>query len=499
MNEFFLSMRGVSKRYTGVQALDSVDFDIRYGEVHCLAGENGSGKSTLIKIISGVVQPEPGAHIEIDGDPFSGFHSIDTIRYGVEVIYQDLSLFPNMTVAQNIAIGQLTAEKRRVVRARSEREIAEKAIARVGVSLPLDEPVGELSMGDQQLVAICRALTSNVRLLIMDEPTTALTRTEVSGLFSVVEGMRSQGIASLFVSHKLDEVFEIAERVTVLRDGKKIGTYPAGELDDTKLTFLMTGTNVEYHPYAGAVSGTETQPVLEIRNLSKKHNFADVSFTVNPGDVLGITGLLGSGRTELALSLFGMNRPDSGTVLLDGKRLNVRSAPVAAAAGIAYVPENRLIQGLVMPQSVGKNIVMNTVRRLLDRFGLIDRNRYRDEVDRWIRELGVKVPSPEAAVRTLSGGNQQKVVLAKWISTNPRVLILDGPTVGIDVAAKSAIHTIIRGLAERGIGIIIISDEVAEVYGNCNRILVMHRGRIIREFDVAHSTMAEIAEAGTGI
>lgn len=494
MSEFFLSMHGVSKRYTGVQALASVDFDIRYGEVHCLTGENGSGKSTLIKIISGVVQPEPGAHIEIDGDTLSGFSSIDSIRHGVEVIYQDLSLFPNMTVAENIAIGQLTAEKKRFVQTVDERVIAEKAMKRIGVKLPLEETVGDLSMGDQQLVAICRALTSNVRLLIMDEPTTALTRTEVAGLFRVVEGLRSQGISALFISHKLDEVFEIAERVTVLRDGKKIGTYPASELDSDKLTFLMTGTNVNYTPYRNEYTDDERlRPVLEVSGLTKRNNYADVSFSLFPGDVLGITGLLGSGRTELALSLFGMNPSDSGTVYLNGEEYPAKTTPRAVAAGVAYVPENRLIQGLVMPQSVAKNVVMSTIRRILGRFGLIDRERMDEEVAKWISDLGVKVPSPESAVRTLSGGNQQKVVLAKWISTNPRVLILDGPTVGIDVAAKSAIHQIIRSLAERGIGIIIISDEVEEVYGNCNRILVMHRGRIVREFDVSQTTTAEIA------
>ena len=493
MSDLFLDMKSVSKRYTGVQALDGVDFDIRTGEIHCLAGENGSGKSTLIKIISGVVQPERGSEIVIGGQPISHQSSIAAMRLGVEVIYQDLSLFPNMTVAQNIALNEVIETKRPLVARRREREIAGAAMARVGVAIPTDELVGDLSMADQQLVAICRALTSDVKLLIMDEPTTALTRREVQGLFRVVKELKSQDIASLFVSHKLGEIFEIAERVSVLRDGKKVGTYPAGELDDAKLSYLMTGQTVEYTPYT--FHRSERGPLLEVRNLSKRNNYADVSFSLHPGEILGITGLLGSGRTELALSLFGMNRPDSGQVLLAGKPLRLRSAGGSVRAGIAYVPENRLVQGLVMPQSVGRNIVVTTVRRLLDRLRLIDRQKFQDTVEEWIKWLNIRVPSPESPVRTLSGGNQQRVVLAKWMATVPRVLILDGPTVGIDVAAKSAIHSFIQDLAETGVGVIIISDEVQEVHGNCNRILLMHRGRIRAEYDVTQTTAAEIQEA----
>ena len=317
MNDYFLVMRNVSKRYTGVQALDSVDFDIRSGEIHCLAGENGSGKSTLIKIISGVVQPESGASIEVDGHAVAHMDSIGSMRFGVEVIYQDLSLFPNMSVAENIALNQITEQKRRVVTTGAERAIAQRAMERVGVDVPLGERVGDLSMADQQLVAICRALTSDVRLLIMDEPTTALTRKEVQGLFRVVRELKSQNIASLFISHKLDEVFEIAERVTVLRDGEKIGTFPAEELDNDRLSVLMTGQRLEYTPYRFE-PGDKT-PLLSVSDLSKRDNFADITFDLYPGEILGITGLLGSGRTELALALFGMNRPDAGTIHLDGE------------------------------------------------------------------------------------------------------------------------------------------------------------------------------------
>ncbi len=486
----YLELRNISKRYTGVQALDGVNFDISAGEVHCLAGENGSGKSTLIKIISGVEKPEIGSEIRINGSLISHQSSIEAMRLGIEVIYQDLSLFPNMTAAENIALNELTGTGRRLVTKKQEREISRAAMARVGVSIPLDIPVGDLSMGDQQLVAICRALTSDIRLLIMDEPTTALTSKEVKGLFGVVKELKEQGIASMFVSHKLCEMFQISERVSVLRDGKMVGTYASRDLDEPKLSFLMTGQRLEYQPFD--FDSSNKQPLLEVKGLSRKNHFADVSFNLYPGEILGLTGLLGSGRTELALALFGMNRPDSGEVLLDGKHLKLRSASSTAASGIAYVPENRLLQGLVMPQSVARNILITTIRRLTGKYGAILLEKSQQTVDQWVKKLKIKVSDSNLPVRTLSGGNQQRVVLAKWMATDPKVLILDGPTVGIDVAAKSAIHSFLRELAGTGVGIIVISDEVPEVHGNCNRVLLMHRGRIRGEIKSDNTTAAEL-------
>ncbi len=485
-------MRNVRKRYTGVQALGGVDFDISAGEVHCLAGENGSGKSTLIKIISGVETPDEGTEILIDGNPIGQQDSLKAMRRGIEVIYQDLSLFPNMTVSENIALNEVIGSGSRIITKSKEREIAKSAMNRVGIELPTDELVGDLSMGDQQLVAICRALTSDIRLLIMDEPTTALTRKEVVGLFRAVEELRAQGIASLFVSHKLCEVLEIAERVTVLRDGQKVGVYPASELDDAKLSFLMTGENLEYESFVYDLGNRK--PLLEVNNLSRREHFSGIDFQLFPGEILGITGLLGSGRTELAMALFGLNQPDSGEVVLDGKKVNLKSAKKAAAAGMAYVPENRLVLGLVMPQSVARNTVLTTIRGLVGRFGSVDERRFDESVDYWVKRLRIKVPNVSSPVCTLSGGNQQRVVLAKWMAASPKVLILDGPTVGIDVAAKSAIHSFLRELAATGVGIIIISDEIPEVHGNCNRILLMHRGRIRGEFLSAEITPAEIQD-----
>ncbi len=493
MTELFLSMKNISKRFAGVQALSGVDFDLRRGEIHCLAGENGSGKSTLVKIISGVLQPDAGAQIEVDGTPVHHNSSIAAIHQGIAVIYQDPSLFPTLSVAENIAFNTIVAQGRHLVSPRKISSAAAAAVAKIGVDLPLDVPAGELSMADQQLVAICRALTGDVRLLIMDEPTTALTRKEVDSLFAVVKDLEAKGIGTLFISHKLDEVFEISERVTVLRDGKKIGTYAAGELDETKLSFLMTGQTLEFPELAPV---PESAPVLlVVQGLSKHENYRDLSLTLRAGEIVGLTGLLGSGRTEFALSLFGLNPPDAGVITVAGREVRIRSVRDALKLGIAYVPENRLTQGLVMGQSVGKNIVITIIRRLLGVAGLIDLARYRTAMERWVADLSIKVPTPDALVETLSGGNQQRGVLAKWMATEPKILILDGPTVGIDVAAKSGMHTLIRALAGQGVGIIIISDEVSEVYHNSNRVIVMKKGRFIGEFKPAVHSPRDIADA----
>jgi simple sugar transport system ATP-binding protein len=490
--ESFLTLQNISKHYSGVAALKSVDFSIYKGEIHCLVGENGSGKSTLIKIISGTVSPDPGSIIDIEGQPVHGYHEINAIHRGIQVIYQDLSLFPNLTVAENIALGKFVAQRRKRVNWKELREISEQAMHRINVHLPLDELASKISIADQQLVAICRALTWDVKLLIMDEPTASLTKKEVDSLFSVVMDMRAKGIATMFVSHKLNEVFQIADRVSVIRDGTMLGTYSSTELDDEKLTFLMTGKKVEYDRFVQTNHGE--RPILEVCRLSKKGEFRDVSFRLHPGEILGLTGLLGSGRTEMALALFGVSKYDSGEIQFEGQPVSINSIQDAIRLGIAYVPEDRLAQGLIMNQAVGKNVIITFIESLLNRFKLLDQNKVEKNIDRWIKELAIKVPSTDSPVQTLSGGNQQRVVLAKWIATNPKVLILDGPTIGIDVAAKRAIHDIIRALVQKGIGILLISEEIPEVYNNCNRILVMKRGCIAGEFDTAKVSQDELQE-----
>ncbi len=491
----FLAMEKISKRFVGVQALDGVDFHLNRGEIHCLAGENGSGKSTLVKIICGVEHPEPGGRILVEGMEIPGYRSIDAVHRGITVIFQDLSLFPNLSVAENIALSQTIASPGAFVSWREIRRVAAEALRRIRIDIPLDSRVADLPLADQQLVAICRALTREVRLLIMDEPTTALTRREVDTLFEVVRDLQSRGIAVLFISHKLDEVLRIAERVTILRDGRKVGTYPVGEVTERRLSELMTGSSVE--EAAGRRGEPSRQALLQVRALSRAGEFRDVSFTLHRGEVLGITGLLGSGRTELALTLFGINKPGAGEILIEGEKARTGSVQAAMEAGIGYVPEDRMTEGLILPQSVGNNIVLTVIGRLVSALGLVDRRRSRRTMERWTQELEVKAPSVDTPVQSLSGGNQQRVVLAKWLATRPRILILNGPTVGIDVAAKQSVHQLIHRLAREGLGIILISDEAAEVLYNCHHILIMSRGRITDRFDGGAASEEELRRAIT--
>lgn len=481
----FLELRNISKRFHGVQALKAVDFSLLPGEVHCIVGENGSGKSTLIKIISGVYTAEPGGEIIIDGVSQPRITPAGSIKLGIQVIYQDHSLFPNLSVAENIAISHHLQPGRSLVSWKKIRDMASETMSKIGVSLDPDRLVEQLSIADRQIVAICRAIATDARLVIMDEPTSSLTRQEVDALFTVVRDLQRKGISALFVSHRLSEVMEIAERVTILRDGMKVGTYAASEIDDRKLAYLMTGKEISYSSLTEDFNRGKV--VLDVKNLKKKGNYRDVSFKVHEGEILGITGLLGSGRTELALSLFGMNPPDAGQIFVDGKSVRLHSNQEAISEGIGYLPEDRLTLGLVMDQPVGDNIILTVLERLLNRLNLIDENRRRSSVARGIDDLNIKVSEPGVPVNTLSGGNQQRVVLAKWLATRPKVLLLDSPTVGVDVAAKTGIYGIVRRLAENKMGIVLISDEVPEVLYNCHRILLMHKGRLVGEY-LPHQT-----------
>ena len=476
----FVRVRNATMKFAGVTALQALDWDIIPGEVHCLIGENGCGKSTAIKILSGVNLPEPGTLIEIDGQTYSQLTPAQSKALGLHVIYQDLSLFPNLSVAENIAIDDALHGLGKRVSRRHMIERAKAALERLGVNLPLDEKVGRLPIASRQLVAICRGLAADARLLFMDEPTASLTRSEVNSLLNVVRRLKKDGIAIVFVSHRLDEVVEIAERVTVLRDGRKLGTYPAETLNDKKLVELMTGLQIEHTVRARDCSAAE--PILEVRKLVRRGEYRDVSFTVRQGEVLGITGLLGAGRTELALSIFGMSPPDGGEIRLAGQPMRARSNRQAIDAGIAYVSEDRLAIGVNIRQSVQDNMVLAVLHRLASSVGWVSPASRRDTAANWRDQLRIKIPALDAPVSQLSGGNQQRVVLAKWLATEPRLLILDSPTVGVDIGNKQGIYEIIHRLAEQGMGVLIISDEVPEVYYNCDRILHMRSGQIVDEF-----------------
>lgn len=474
-----ITMHNICKNYEGVQALKNVDFSLEKGEIHCLVGENGSGKSTLIKVLSGVVQPEAGSEITINGKTFSHLSVHESINQGIRVIYQDLALFPNLSIKENIAFQIYSEEKTPIVNSQKIDERAKKAMEIIGLNFDPEIKVGSLTIAEQQLVEIARSLVGDLTLLILDEPTASLTRKEVNALFEAIYKLQERGVTTLFVSHKMNEIFEIAEKVTVLRDGAKIGEYQPTELDHDKLVYLMTGKTFKTEAPGNVVEGAPV--VLEVDRLTKKGEFNNVSLQVRKGEIVGITGLLGSGRTELALSIFGMNPADSGTIKLDGKERKFISNSQARAAGIAYVPEDRLSQGVILNQPILENLTVTVLDKFLDKIGLLDIKKRRKHSSKMIEDLKIKIASLDDKVRTLSGGNQQKIVLAKWLSIKPRLLILDEPTVGIDVYAKNNVYELVKKLAIDGMGIILISDEIAEVLNNCHRVLVMEKGKIVYE------------------
>ena len=488
----FLELHRISKRFGGVVALRDVDLSLPAGEVHCLVGENGSGKSTLIKIIAGVLRPEPEGRIEIEGRLYPHLNPVQSTACGIQVIYQDLSLFPNLTVAENIAVKAHLGPPR-LVNWQALRGIAEGAMARIGADLDPHARVEDLSIASRQLVAISRAMAADAKLVIMDEPTASLTRHEVDALIKLVAELKRSGVSTVFVSHRLDEVLEIAERVTVLRDGAKVGDFPAREMDNRKLATLMTGKAFAYE--TRTTNLTKAAVALSVKSLTNVGHYADVSFEIRAGEILGLTGLLGSGRTELALSLFGMNRPSSGEVRVYGRPVALASNAQAIAEGIAYVPEDRLTLGLVLEQPISSNILLTVLDKLTNAVGLVPDSTRQREARRWVQDLAIKTPNPENAVRTLSGGNQQRVVLAKWMATRPKVLILDSPTVGVDVAAKDGIYEIVRTLAAQGVAVLLISDEIPEVFYHADRVLVMRRGRIVSECEPAKSSEGELRTA----
>jgi simple sugar transport system ATP-binding protein len=488
-----VSFQSVSKVFGGVRALDNVSFEVGLGEVHCLAGENGSGKSTLIKIIAGAYQPEPGAEMDYFGSREKLVTPVSARNHGIAVIWQDLALFGEMTVAENIAFETLVGNTPRLVNRSTIAQQAQDALAKLGVEIDLDARLNTLPIAQRQLVAIARTLVGHAKLIFMDEPTASLTQAETDRLLTIVRNLSAKGVAIVFVSHRLAEVLDVASRVTVLRDGKLVGVYPTKGMTQSRLTELMTGKTFDKH--VAARDTAKNQSMLEVKGLSRRAEFDDVSLVVRRGEVLGLTGLIGAGRTELALTLFGRTKPDRGRITLDGKVLNLSSNRDAINAGISYVSEDRLALGLIQPQSIADNTVMAILPKLSNVTGLIAKQKKVDVVRKGLANLKVKFGKFEDPVSTLSGGNQQRVVLAKWLAANPKLLILDCPTVGVDVGARAGIYHIIRQLADEGLAILMISDEVSEVYFNADRILHMREGRIVGEYDPRTTTINSLEEA----
>jgi ABC-type sugar transport system ATPase subunit len=487
-------MQRISKSFPGVQALCAVDLDVRPGEVHALLGENGAGKSTLIKILGGVYQPDQGS-ILLDGRT-TAFHSPRAARgAGVAIIYQEFSLVPSLTVAENLCLGR-EPHCGGWVRSGLQRRQAERALQQLGVQLPLDATCDSLSVAQQQLVEIAKALTQEARVLVMDEPTTTLMPDDVARLFHVIDELRQQGIAIIYISHRLEEIDRLADRVTVLRDGQNVATWARGAWTRPSLIEAMVGRQLEQEfPKQVAPRGA---PRLVVRDLHRGDAVRGVSFQVHAGEVLGLTGLVGSGRTETARLIFGADRATRGTVALDGRTLRLRSPRDAIQAGICLLTEDRKRQGLLLGRSVLENFALPNLPSLATA-GVVNVRRERAAWAGHAQTLQIKVPTPETLAAHLSGGNQQKVVLAKWLQRQADVIIFDEPTRGIDVGAKYEIYLLINQLAQAGKAILMISSELPEVLGMSDRILVMHQGRITGEItDPRQATPAQIMRYAIG-
>jgi rhamnose transport system ATP-binding protein len=486
-------LRGISKRFGATQALADVSLDLLPGEIHALVGENGAGKSTLVKILAGVHQPDSGT-ILLDGQPVEIAGPAEARRLGIAVVHQEPRLFPDLTVAENVFIGHAPAGWLGSIDWGATRRAAVALFAELDVQFDVNAPVRGLSMADQQLIEIAKSLSVEARVLILDEPTASLSAHEVERLFAIVRRLRQRGVAILFVSHRLDEVFALCDRATVFRDGRHVVTMATGALTTADLVRHMVGRSVSLFPKVETPIG---DILLKVEGLSLAGSFRDVSFTVRSGEIVGFAGLVGAGRTEVARVLFGIDRRDSGEIRLGGTAVDFTSPSAAMTAGIAYVPEDRHQDGLVLDFTIAQNVTLPILPRLFPRL-LVRAATERAVAADQTRQFQVRMTGVDQLVGALSGGNQQKVVLAKWLASKPRVLILDEPTRGIDIGAKVEVHRIISELAASGLGIVLISSDLPEVLAMSDRILVMHEGRIAAEIDRAEATEERVMYAATG-
>ena len=481
-----LAVEHISKTYGNSRVLQDVAFDLQPGEVHALVGENGAGKSTLIKIIAGVEQPDAGSVFYFNGEKITGLTPQKAIKQGVAVIYQEISLFPNLTVAENIVMDY---ESKGWLHWREMRRQAAQILKEMGCDWDVNEELGHLSLGRQQLVALARAIHCQAKIVVMDEPTSALSQNEVKILFQAIDRLRQQA-GIIYISHKLEEIFQIADRVTVLRDGQKIATHPTAELDEETLIQMMVGRELGFTPFLNQ------QPLGKelfcVAGLSKKGLFEDISFTLHQGEILGMTGLVGAKRTEVALALFGMLPADSGSITLAGKPLQIKSPASAIAQGVCYLPEDRRNQGLFLQKNVVENISASHLQAFKGRFGILDRRKEMMAAQNGIRQLQIKPANPWLQTAKMSGGNQQKVLFSHWLQAQPKVLIVDEPTSGVDIGAKQEIHRLLRQLAEQGIGVLMISSDLPEILAVSDRILVMCQGKITACFAGGCTTQEEI-------
>ena len=490
-----LCVSGITKSFAGVQALRGVSFDLAPGEVHALVGENGAGKSTLIKVITGAHAPDSGS-IEIDGRHVVHNSPQISRSLGIAAIYQQPALFPDLSVAENLALGSESGGLWRLIDWRARRARAKELLDRIGARIDPEATVGTLTMPEQQMVEIAKSLGGRAKVLLMDEPTASLPEHEVENLFRVVRELKGHGVGILYISHRLDELYALADRVTVLRDGQTVATRPMREVERPELIRLMVGRELSaIFPKRDVPQG---DVVLETRQLDcRDSGVRGVSLTIRAGEILGLAGLVGAGRTELARVLFGLTPATGGELLLGGKPVEVRTPSEAVDLGIAYVPEDRRRHGVILELPVAANMTLAVLRRL-SRGGLLDFAREREIASGYVEKLAVKTPSIDSPAGNLSGGNQQKVALSRWLATEPKVLILDEPTQGIDVGAKSELHRLMVDLAERGLAILMISSELPEVLGMSDRVGVMRGGALVGILPRAEATQERVMALALG-
>lgn len=476
-----LEMAGISKTFPGVKALKDVSLSVHPGEIHALMGENGAGKSTLMKILSGAYQADPGGEIRIDGRPIVIGSPLAAIHHGISTIYQELSLAPNLTVAENMLLGR---EHRRgpAIDRRSMEQACRAVLDRLGVTFGPTTRVSELSMAERQLVEIARALIANARILIMDEPTTSLSSRETDALFALVRQLQVEGMAIIYISHRMAEVYELADRVSVLRDGAYVGTLQREELSAERLVRMMVGRDLSsFYKKEHNAKGSRGPLIFTVRNLRDGRRVHDCSFDLHHGEVLGLAGLVGAGRTELARLIYGADPRTSGEIVLDGRQLSIETPQDAIDAGVVYLTEDRKQLGLFLDLTVRENVNLSVLGRDAHTGGILNLRAAKERAGAAITALAIRVAGDTVPVGSLSGGNQQKVLLSRLLETKPRILILDEPTRGVDIGAKSEIYRLIDDLARNGVGVIVISSELPEIVGICDRVLVMREGRIAGE------------------
>ncbi|MEM6527360.1 MAG: sugar ABC transporter ATP-binding protein [Chloroflexota bacterium] len=489
----YLKIQSVSKRFGATQALDQVNLTLYPGEIHALLGENGAGKSTLIKTMTGIHQPDSG-NILVDGAPVSIHSSADAQQYGIAAIYQEPLVFPDLNIAENIFISH--RGRGHFMRWGQLYRDAEAVLDQLGVKMDVRAQAEGLPLAAQQTVEIAKAISMNVRVLIMDEPTASLSAHEVEQLFRIIFNLREQGVAILFISHRMDEVFSISDRITVFRDGQFISSNPATDITPEQAIRDMVGRQMgEIFTKEPSEKGP---PVLSVRDLSLANTYDGMTFDVHAGEVLGFAGLVGSGRTNVALALFGIAPADSGEIVLDGKPVNITSPEQAIDLGIAYVPEDRRQHGLILELEITQNISLPVLDDYASNIGVIEQRREAETAEQYRQKFSIRTPSTKLHAGKLSGGNQQKVVLSKWLNTKPRLLILDEPTRGIDVGAKEEVHRLISQLAQEGIAILMISSDLPEVLAMSDRILVMREGRQMGIFDREQANQESIMTAAMG-